>query len=288
MKKNCNIIKDLLPLYVDNVCSNDTRTLVESHLKECENCQKELKNIKSVINTDLLEKENFLDFKKFMNYKIWKNTIFIILIIVILAIPCLYFYGNYEFKLQYNDNMKIEKFENKNNWNFAFYTTPCGTSNTKTINYKNTNYIFLTRKYTLQDYFDNYYCTTPLDIDYNSINPNDNMEVYYTNVDLENVKDTNLSEVINNSKLIFTNELDTKTMSCTLDNKNYEYTLSYYKVSEQIIESIGDSELPNELLNEIYTQSKSYRRLWINETASDAIKKLDNYITNNGGYCTFN
>lgn len=287
MKKNCNIIKDLLPLYVDNACSNDTKLLVESHLKECDSCQKELENIKSIISTDIIEKKKFLDFKKFMNYKIWKNCIFIILIIIIITIPCLYFYGNYEFTMHYNDNVKIEKLENGNNWNFAFYTTPCGIHNTKTINNKNTTYIFITSKYTLQDYFDNYYCTTPLDIDYNSINPNDNIEVYYTSVDLDNVKDTNLSEVINNSNLIFTNELDTKTMNCTLDNKNYEYTLSYYKVSEQIIESVGDNELPIELLHEIYVQNKSYKRLWLNENASDAIKKLDSYMTNNGGYCTY-
>lgn len=287
MKKNCNIIKDLLPLYVDNACSNDTRTLVESHLKECDNCQKELENIKSIISTDIIEKKKFLDFKKFMNYKIWKNSIFIILIIIIITIPFLYFYGNYEFTLRYNDNMNIHKFENGNNWNFAFYTTPCGIHNTKTINNKNTNYIFITSKYTLQDYFDNYYCTTPLDIDYNSINPNDNIEVYYTSVDLDNIENTNLSEVINNSNLIFTNELDTKTINCTLNNKNYEYTLSYYKVSEQIIKSAGDNELPIELLHEIYTQNKSYKRLWLNENASDAIKKLDSYMTDNGGTCNF-
>ena len=51
MKKiTCDIIKDILPLYVDDVVSMDTRTMVEEHLAECENCKKEqaevLKNLK--------------------------------------------------------------------------------------------------------------------------------------------------------------------------------------------------------------------------------------------------
>lgn len=44
MKQNtisCDIIRDLLPLYVDNCCSKDSKVLVEAHIKECEKCQKE-------------------------------------------------------------------------------------------------------------------------------------------------------------------------------------------------------------------------------------------------------
>ena len=42
MKKiTCEIIKDILPLYVDDVVSADTRTMVEAHLAECESCKKE-------------------------------------------------------------------------------------------------------------------------------------------------------------------------------------------------------------------------------------------------------
>ena len=36
---DCEIIMDLLPLYADGMVSNDTGEIVESHLKECEECQ---------------------------------------------------------------------------------------------------------------------------------------------------------------------------------------------------------------------------------------------------------
>lgn len=37
-KVSCNIIKDLLPSYLEDICSEDTKKFVNSHLKECEDC----------------------------------------------------------------------------------------------------------------------------------------------------------------------------------------------------------------------------------------------------------
>ena len=39
MKLSCNIILDLLPLYYDQVCSDETKALVEEHLSSCESCR---------------------------------------------------------------------------------------------------------------------------------------------------------------------------------------------------------------------------------------------------------
>lgn len=40
-KLNCEVIKDLLPLYVEDLASSPTRMLVEEHLAVCKECQKE-------------------------------------------------------------------------------------------------------------------------------------------------------------------------------------------------------------------------------------------------------
>lgn len=37
---NCNVIKDLLPLYIDECCSEDSRTLISGHLENCPECKK--------------------------------------------------------------------------------------------------------------------------------------------------------------------------------------------------------------------------------------------------------
>lgn len=46
MKTDCNIIRDLLPLYADDVCSGESRNLVEEHLNECPDCAEELRRIR--------------------------------------------------------------------------------------------------------------------------------------------------------------------------------------------------------------------------------------------------
>lgn len=41
----CGIVQDLLPLYCDNVCSEDTRQAVEEHLLSCPDCKKHLERM---------------------------------------------------------------------------------------------------------------------------------------------------------------------------------------------------------------------------------------------------
>lgn len=47
MKLSCDIIKDILPLYAENLASQDTRALVESHLAECDGCRAFLAELQS-------------------------------------------------------------------------------------------------------------------------------------------------------------------------------------------------------------------------------------------------
>lgn len=46
MRNECNIIRDLLPLYAEQMVSTDTVEYVEEHLKGCRECQKEYENLK--------------------------------------------------------------------------------------------------------------------------------------------------------------------------------------------------------------------------------------------------
>lgn len=70
MKINCNIIGDMLPLYTDDVVSDDTRTMVEEHLAECENCRGKYEDMKQelCVQTELsaaqAEKQSLISVKK--------------------------------------------------------------------------------------------------------------------------------------------------------------------------------------------------------------------------------
>lgn len=55
-KINCNVIGDLLPLYADDVVSEDTKRVVEEHLAECEECRETLNTIKNEIEKKIHEK----------------------------------------------------------------------------------------------------------------------------------------------------------------------------------------------------------------------------------------
>lgn len=47
MKLNCSIVDDLLPLYLENDCSEDSKVALEEHLKQCPACSEKLERMKT-------------------------------------------------------------------------------------------------------------------------------------------------------------------------------------------------------------------------------------------------
>ena len=47
MNCNCGIIDDLLPLYADGACSEESNVAIEAHLASCEACRKKLERMQS-------------------------------------------------------------------------------------------------------------------------------------------------------------------------------------------------------------------------------------------------
>lgn len=52
MKIACNVIHDLLPLYVEKITSEESNALIEEHVTACEKCKKEMEKLNS---TDLMD-----------------------------------------------------------------------------------------------------------------------------------------------------------------------------------------------------------------------------------------
>ncbi len=44
-KDKCELVKDLLPLYADNVCSEESRNIVAEHISHCDECRSELEKM---------------------------------------------------------------------------------------------------------------------------------------------------------------------------------------------------------------------------------------------------
>ena len=57
MKIECEVIRDLLPLYADDACSEKSRGIVEEHLQECDACRELLQKIRQTEIDDTLQYE---------------------------------------------------------------------------------------------------------------------------------------------------------------------------------------------------------------------------------------
>ena len=44
---NCDIVKDLIPLYIDGCCSEESSKIVEEHIRDCDDCKRLLEDMKS-------------------------------------------------------------------------------------------------------------------------------------------------------------------------------------------------------------------------------------------------
>jgi hypothetical protein len=52
MKTSCKIIEDLLPMYHDGICSEESSDLIEEHLRECPNCSQILASLRGEIQLE--------------------------------------------------------------------------------------------------------------------------------------------------------------------------------------------------------------------------------------------
>ena len=64
MRKECEVVRDILPLYADEVCSETSRELVEEHLQECAACREMLNQLRETeIESRLTyEKDNVIQY----------------------------------------------------------------------------------------------------------------------------------------------------------------------------------------------------------------------------------
>lgn len=85
MKKECEIVQDLLFSYNDGVLSKSSIELVEKHLKDCKLCQDKLKEIQLDNNKNNDEKKE-VDYLKKVKKKLNKKTKIIVISTILLVI----------------------------------------------------------------------------------------------------------------------------------------------------------------------------------------------------------
>lgn len=70
---SCDVIGDLLPLYCDDVCSEDSRKIIDAHLPDCPNCSELLQKMKTEYRLSNAEEQNQEDMVKNMA-SLWNQS----------------------------------------------------------------------------------------------------------------------------------------------------------------------------------------------------------------------
>lgn len=121
MKKNndCELVKDLLPSYIDKLTSTDTNEFIESHIKNCFECKVLLDEMKKESTTDdeKAKSKKFVNFAK--KYK-KKLRIFKFIVLIFFALIIVHFVRNFviasDIMHKYYKNMQ------SNNYHYVSYS----------------------------------------------------------------------------------------------------------------------------------------------------------------------
>ncbi|MCG8484745.1 MAG: zf-HC2 domain-containing protein [Clostridia bacterium] len=118
----CEIIKDLLPSYIDGLTSAESNFEIEKHLKDCSQCQVFLEQMKADVNVEDTEynKEEIKPFKKF-NKKIL-HAVLITLTVCALAVGAYLFFFGFGWKVN-SDDMNMEYTYKNGKLQFEFELT---------------------------------------------------------------------------------------------------------------------------------------------------------------------
>ena len=91
MKIPCSVVRDLLPLYAEEMIEEETRALVDEHLEECSECSQKLEEIKAAAavpaeNTAVDTAKPLLALKKMINKRRWITAAIAALCVFILLV----------------------------------------------------------------------------------------------------------------------------------------------------------------------------------------------------------
>ena len=85
--KECDVTRDLLPLYIDKSCSEDSREYVDAHIAGCESCRAVRDAASKTVQTVLTGKKVKKSFHQFRRKTNMKKTLIILLCVLAVLIP---------------------------------------------------------------------------------------------------------------------------------------------------------------------------------------------------------
>ena len=95
MKLSCKVIEDMLPMYYDSICSEESTTLIEEHLKDCPHCNHILLKLRSDMAIPKKAMDDIKPLKKIQkSYKKMRIHWLVAIFAIMLLIPIAFLVGN--------------------------------------------------------------------------------------------------------------------------------------------------------------------------------------------------
>lgn len=95
MKLPCKVIEDILPMYHDQVCAEESAALVEEHIKTCSQCAQMLANLRSDMDIPKSNADDTKPLKKIQkSYKKLRLGWLLAILAVVLLTPLAFLFGN--------------------------------------------------------------------------------------------------------------------------------------------------------------------------------------------------
>jgi hypothetical protein len=95
-KMNCDIIQDLIPSYVDGICSDATKECVKEHVEECNKCRKLVEIYRDTEISDRNVEQKQIDgFKKFHSQIKLMNLFSLVLVFLLIGLGTYTFCTNF-------------------------------------------------------------------------------------------------------------------------------------------------------------------------------------------------
>ena len=113
MKYECDIVKDLMPLYIDDVLSENSKIFVKDHIDSCESCKKYYEKLSSEIKIPVSRESRKNDLKpmEYLNASLSRKIIKRVLAVVLVIG---FFVGSFIFATRYEipvDSSKVDFYE---------------------------------------------------------------------------------------------------------------------------------------------------------------------------------
>lgn len=101
-KRDCKIVRDLLPNYIEKLTDEVTNEFIEEHISKCEECRRALHDMNGEVEVEEFNQDEEINYLKRINTKV-KMTIAVVSLIVIIIASCVSIYIYNKNKIQVNN-----------------------------------------------------------------------------------------------------------------------------------------------------------------------------------------